>query len=38
VPERPGVETLRRGLAAHITGMRITAVSILDRKVFRQTR
>jgi formamidopyrimidine-DNA glycosylase len=27
------VETLRRGLAARITGMPITAVSILDRKI-----
>jgi len=28
------VETLRRGLAAHITGMRITALEVLDRKIF----
>jgi formamidopyrimidine-DNA glycosylase len=33
VPELPEVETLRRGLAARITGMPITAVSILDRKI-----
>ena len=38
VPELPEVETLRRGLAARITGMRITAVeswtarSSTDRK------
>lgn len=34
VPELPEVETLRRGLAARITGMPITAVEIGDRKVF----
>jgi len=34
VPELPEVETLRRGLAARITGMRITAVEVLDRKIF----
>ena len=34
VPELPEVETLRRGLAAHITGMHITAAEILDRKIF----
>lgn len=33
VPELPEVETLRRGLAERITGMTITAVSILDRKI-----
>ncbi len=34
VPELPEVETLRRGLAARITGLRITAAEIGDRKVF----
>ncbi|MHB1595505.1 MAG: bifunctional DNA-formamidopyrimidine glycosylase/DNA-(apurinic or apyrimidinic site) lyase [Streptosporangiaceae bacterium] len=34
MPELPEVETLRRGLAAHITGMRVTAVEIGDRKAF----
>ena len=34
MPELPEVETLRRGLAARITGMRITAVEVLDRKIF----
>jgi formamidopyrimidine-DNA glycosylase len=34
VPELPEVETLRRGLAARITGMHITAAEILDRKIF----
>ena len=34
VPELPEVETLRRGLAARITGMTITAVSIGDRKIY----
>ena len=33
MPELPEVETLRRGLAARITGMRITAVEVLDRKI-----
>ena len=28
------METLRRGLAARITGMRITAFEVLDRKIF----
>ena len=34
MPELPEVETLRRGLAARITGMTITAASIRDRKIF----
>jgi formamidopyrimidine-DNA glycosylase len=34
VPELPEVETLRRGLAARITGLRITAAEIGDRKIF----
>ncbi len=34
VPELPEVETLRRGLAARITGRYITAAEILDRKIF----
>ena len=34
MPELPEVETLRRRLAARITGMRITAVEVLDRKIF----
>lgn len=34
VPELPEVETLRRGLAARITGMRVTAAEIGDRKIF----
>ncbi len=34
MPELPEVETLRRGLAAFITGMRVTAVEIGDRKIF----
>jgi formamidopyrimidine-DNA glycosylase len=34
VPELPEVETLRRGLAACITGMTITAAGIGDRKIF----
>ncbi len=34
MPELPGVETLRRSLAAHITGMTITAAEIGDRKIF----
>ena len=34
MPELPEVETLRRGLAACITGMRITAFDVLDRKIF----
>lgn len=34
MPELPEVETLRRGLAARITGMRITAAEIGDRKIF----
>ncbi len=34
VPELPEVETLRRGLAARIIGMRVTAVEIGDRKIF----
>ena len=34
VPELPEVETLRRGLAARITGMHITAADIGDRKIF----
>ena len=34
VPELPEVETLRRGLAARITGMHITAVEIGDPKIF----
>jgi formamidopyrimidine-DNA glycosylase len=34
VPELPEVETLRRGLAARISGMTITAVSIGDRKIY----
>ncbi len=34
VPELPEVETLRRGLAARITGVHITAAEILDRKIF----
>ena len=34
MPELPEVETLRRGLAARITGMRITAFEVLDRKIF----
>jgi len=33
VPELPEVETLRRGLAARITGMRITALEVGDRKI-----
>ena len=33
MPELPEVETLRTGLAARITGMRITAVEIADRKI-----
>lgn len=33
MPELPEVETLRRGLAARITGMRITALEVGDRKV-----
>ena len=33
-PELPEVETLRRGLGARIAGTRITAVGILDRKIF----
>lgn len=37
MPELPEVETLRRGLAARITGMRITALEIGDRKVFDRT-
>ncbi|HCU93637.1 MAG TPA: hypothetical protein DHU96_13270 [Actinobacteria bacterium] len=34
MPELPEVETLRRGLAARITGMHITAAEIRDRKIF----
>jgi len=34
VPELPEVETLRRGLAARISGMRVTAAEIGDRKIF----
>jgi formamidopyrimidine-DNA glycosylase len=34
VPELPEVETLRRGLAARITGMHITAAEVSDRKIF----
>src|SRR5215470_12098134 len=34
VPELPEVETLRRGLAARITGTHMTAAEILDRKIF----
>ncbi len=34
MPELPEVETLRRILAAHITGMTITAAEIGDRKIF----
>jgi formamidopyrimidine-DNA glycosylase len=34
LPELPEVETLRRGLAARITGMRITAAEIGDHKIF----
>ncbi|HEU5388998.1 MAG TPA: bifunctional DNA-formamidopyrimidine glycosylase/DNA-(apurinic or apyrimidinic site) lyase [Streptosporangiaceae bacterium] len=34
MPELPEVETLRRGLAARITGMHITAVEIGDLKIF----
>ena len=34
MPELPEVETLRRGLAARITSMRITAFEVLDRKIF----
>ena len=34
MPELPEVETLRRGLAARITGMLITAAEIGDRKIF----
>jgi Formamidopyrimidine-DNA glycosylase N-terminal domain len=34
VPELPEVETLRRGLAARITGMHITAAEIGYRKIF----
>jgi formamidopyrimidine-DNA glycosylase len=37
VPELPEVETLRRGLAARITSMRITAIEIGDRKIFGGT-
>ena len=33
MPELPEVETLRRGLAARITGMRITALEVGDRKI-----
>jgi len=33
VPELPEAETLRRGLAARITGLRITALEVLDRKI-----
>jgi formamidopyrimidine-DNA glycosylase len=33
VPELPEVETLRRGLAARITGMRVTAAEIGGRKM-----
>ena len=34
MPELPEVETLRRGLAARITGMRMAAAEVLDRKIF----
>jgi formamidopyrimidine-DNA glycosylase len=34
MPELPEVETLRRVLAARITGMRITAAEVLDREIF----
>ena len=34
MPELPEVETLRRGLAARVTGMCITTAKILDRKIF----
>ena len=34
MPELPEVETLRRGLAARISGMRVTAAEIGDRKIF----
>ena len=33
MPELPEVETLRRGLAARITGMHITAAEVSDRKI-----
>lgn len=33
VPELPEVETLRRGLAAYVTGLRITAAEISDRRI-----
>ena len=33
MPELPEVETLRRGLAARITGMRITKLEVGDRKI-----
>lgn len=34
MPELPEVETLRRSLAARITGMDITALEVLDCKIF----
>lgn len=37
MPELPEVETLRSGLAARIADMRITAIEVLDRKIFGGT-